>query len=58
MATPESTDPVDVPETTPLDPGAEAPSSRVGPRDGGPSEPLSGTDPMGAETGGLAGTSR
>ena len=54
----ESTEPVDVPETTPVDPDAEAASARVGPQENGTPEPLAGTEPMGAETGGLAGTSR
>ncbi|HEX8485658.1 hypothetical protein [Sphingomonas sp.] len=54
----EPTEPVTVDETTPVDPDSEAPSSRVGPRGDGIPEPLPGTDPMGSETGGLAGTSR
>ena len=53
----DATDPVDVPETTPVDPDSEAPASRVG-APTGESEPLPGTDTMRAETGGLAGTSR
>lgn len=54
----EITDPVDVPDTFPVDPDAEAPASRVGQPTGEQPEPLPGTDAMGAETGGLAGTSR
>jgi hypothetical protein len=54
----EPTDPIEVAETTPPDSDREASTSMVGPRGDGSPEPLPGTDPMGAETGGLAGTSR
>jgi hypothetical protein len=49
---------VDSGDMAPFDPAAEAASSMVGPRTDDAPEPLAGTDAMGSETGGLAGTSR
>ena len=49
---------VDVEDMAPFDPASEAASSGVGPRADDELEPLPGTDAMGGETGGLAGTSR
>ena len=49
---------VDTDDMTPFDPAGEAASSAVGPRADDELEPLPGTDAMGGETGGLAGTSR
>jgi hypothetical protein len=52
------TDPVDAESKAPFHPANEAASSVVGPRADDRPEPLPGTDAMGSETGGLAGTSR
>ncbi len=49
---------VDAEDMAPFDPAGEAASSAVGPRAEDEPEPLPGTDAMGGETGGLAGTSR
>lgn len=49
---------IDVEDMAPFDPAGEAASSAVGPRADDKPEPLPGTDAMGSETGGLAGTSR